>query len=421
MRVLGIADSDSYLKWLVALLDASPPEWEWDVVVVDGGAVPSDDQVRAALSDTSWRGKSPRVVSLRDVGPAIAEEMPQVVFLGARGPTVWRILERSVSRMDPRPVVATGLPGISIPATRLATVFRSGTDLFVVHSTREVREFEEICEGTGLAGRFALATLPFMAHPRSSETSRTRRDEIVFAAQAAVPPTEIDRRAILDALVDLARSQPRRKVVVKLRATADESQTHYEAFPYDTLLREYEAGAGSTGGLPANLVLSKESMASHLARAVGLVTVSSTAAIEALAAKVPALVLSDFGIRPALINTVFYGSGLFGTFDDLRAGVFKDASAEWREDNYFHDPGENTWIPALRDLVEKNARGQLPRSASIVRRELGWLQRMHAESSTFGRTDRRPRAVVVRALLPALRRIQRVVRAAVGGMGRTER
>lgn len=418
MRILGIADSDSYLKWLVSLLDSAPADWEWEVVVADGGAVPSSDQMHALLSETSWRGRAPRVLSFRDIGREIVGNPPDVVFLGSRGPTVWQIMERSISRADRRPVVATGMAGISSPATRLASVFRSGADLFVVHSKREVREFDEISEGTGLVGRFVLATLPFMELARSSTKQRADRDEVIFAAQAAVPRSESERREIMKALVALADVQPQTKVVVKLRATGGETQTHYEAYPYDDLLREYEEEGASPGGLPPNLVVSTESMADHLARARGLVTVSSTAAIEALARGVPSLILTDFGIRPALINTVFYGSGLFGTLDDLRAGRFYDASEEWCDDNYFHDPAENTWIEALRDLVDARARGELPRARSIVRKELGWLQRLHAASSTFGHRDRRLRAKVVRTLLPTLRRVQRVVRGVASGLRR---
>ena len=53
-------------------------------------------------------------------------------------------------------------------------------------------------------------------------------------------------------------------------------------------------------------------MAEHLERAAALVTVSSTAVLEAVASGVPAVVIDEFGVAPKLINTVFEGSGLFG-------------------------------------------------------------------------------------------------------------
>ena len=51
-----------------------------------------------------------------------------------------------------------------------------------------------------------------------------------------------------------------------------------------------------------------------------LVTVSSTAVLEAIASGVPALVIDEFGVAPKLINTVFDGSGLLGGAEALVAG-----------------------------------------------------------------------------------------------------
>ncbi|GAA3419482.1 DUF6716 putative glycosyltransferase [Streptosporangium vulgare] len=77
-------------------------------------------------------------------------------------------------------------------------------------------------------------------------------------------------------------------------------------------------------------------MHEHLAHAAGFVTVSSTAALEAIAQKVPLLVLSDFGVGAEMINLVFEDSGLLGTLDDLSAGRFLDPDDAWCKVNYFH-------------------------------------------------------------------------------------
>ncbi|WP_444547752.1 DUF6716 putative glycosyltransferase, partial [Streptomyces fradiae] len=51
-----------------------------------------------------------------------------------------------------------------------------------------------------------------------------------------------------------------------------------------------------------------------------LVTVSSTAALEALHRGVPTAVLTDLGVREALGNHHFIGSGLLTSWDRLDAG-----------------------------------------------------------------------------------------------------
>jgi hypothetical protein len=60
-----------------------------------------------------------------------------------------------------------------------------------------------------------------------------------------------------------------------------------------------------------------------------LVTVSSTAAAEAIHRGVPAALLTDFGIRESLGNAYFLGSGCLASFDDLDAGAAPQADERW--------------------------------------------------------------------------------------------
>jgi len=78
------------------------------------------------------------------------------------------------------------------------------------------------------------------------------------------------------------------------------------------------------------------SMAEQLTPGTAMVTVSSTAALEALDAGLPVLVLSDFGVSDEMLNKVFEGSGLLGTLADLKAGRFFHPEQGWLRDNYFH-------------------------------------------------------------------------------------
>ena len=108
-------------------------------------------------------------------------------------------------------------------------------------------------------------------------------------------------------------------------------------------------------------------MADHLARAVALVTVSSTAALEAIAADIPVLLLDDFGIAPGLINTVFVDSGLFGDADDLRCRpVPRHPRPEWLADNYFHGVGADDWHEQLEQLVARRDVGPAPAGAAAA-------------------------------------------------------
>jgi hypothetical protein len=179
---------------------------------------------------------------------------------------------------------------------------------------------------------------------------------VIFAAQAKVPAERDDRMALLAALAELARRRAPHRVVVKVRARSGEAQTHAEEHDYADLLAEL----ARLVDVPANLVVEDGRMADKLARAAALVTVSSTAALEAIALDLPALLVDDFGVSPAMINTVFQGAGLFGSTADLVAGRFRHADSAWLADNYFHEAGADDWASRLDALVEAREIVPLP-------------------------------------------------------------
>ena len=158
----------------------------------------------------------------------------------ARSRACWRASSRGCPVV---PVIVTGLPGMSVPATRKALAFRRQADLFVVHSRRELADYSELSRDLGWEQRFALGSLPF-AH---REPTRGGTD-LVFAAQAIVPLDRGERERIARLLVDAALSEPSRRVVVKLRAAEGEQQTHTERDGYAGLLAELRR---ELRGLPA--------------------------------------------------------------------------------------------------------------------------------------------------------------------------
>ncbi|MFK4037735.1 DUF6716 putative glycosyltransferase [Nonomuraea wenchangensis] len=335
--MLAVADSDSYLKWAACLLDDLPEGSSADLVVVRTPIAPSPEQIAAAVSG---RGRpAPPVLSARAVRRLAERTRPDVILVACTGPVVDVLVSGVLDGLRPRPVFVSGLPGISVPATEKAWIYRSGCDLFVVHSEREVAEFGEIAGRLGGGGAVGLARLPFLR----AGTAPAGGDRVVFATQAKVPRGREQRERILHALAELARRRPDLDVVVKLRALEDERQTHRERHHYQRLWREM--------GEPGRLRFAAGPMHEQLAQAAGFVTVSSTAALEAIALGVPSLVLTDFGVSAEMINVVFEGSGLLGTLDDLAAGGFRAASPAWCAANYFHPAERDDWAALLAGLV----------------------------------------------------------------------
>ncbi|HEX4816306.1 MAG TPA: DUF6716 putative glycosyltransferase [Nonomuraea sp.] len=333
--MLAVADSDSYLKWAACLLADLPAGCVTDLLVVRTPIAPSPEQITAAVGDR----EQPPVLSARSVRRAAERARPDVILVACTGPVVDVLVAEVLGDLRPRPVFVSGLPGISVPATEKAWLFRSGCDLFVVHSEREAAEFAELGRRLGGGGAVGLARLPFLRAGAAAPGG----NRVVFATQAKVPREREQRESILAALAELARRRPDLDVVVKLRALEDERQTHHERFHYQRLWRDM--------GEPGRLAFEAGSMHDQLTRAAGFVTVSSTAALEAIALDVPSLVLSDFGVSAEMINLVFAGSDLLGTLDDLAAGGFRTASAAWCAANYFHPADRDDWSGLLTGLV----------------------------------------------------------------------
>ncbi|GAA2392630.1 hypothetical protein GCM10010404_57370 [Nonomuraea africana] len=337
MKVLALADSDSYLKWAASLLDDLPPDCVTELAVVRTPITPSAEQIAAAVAGT--RSATVPVLSARALRRTADRLRPDAILVACTGPVVDVLVAEVFDGLRPRPVFVTGLPGISVPATEKAWLYRSGCDLFVVHSGREVAEFGELATELGGGGAVGLARLPFLRDVPAVEGG----DRVVFATQAKVPKRREDRESILRALDRLAVARPDLDVVVKLRALEDERQTHNERYHYERLWREL--------GLRGPVRFAAGPMHEHLAGAAGFVTVSSTAALEAIAQDVPLLVLSDFGVSAEMINLAFEGSGVLGTLDDLADGAFMTPSPEWCAENYFHPPGRSDWVGLLTALV----------------------------------------------------------------------
>ena len=409
LRVVAIADADSFVKWSAALL-SGVESIRQHMLLVRTPLTVSREQKHMALAGTSFGDGSVTRVGFEEVSGWLQGHLPDVVVLAGRGPFV-RLIARVIDGLARRPVVVSGLPGMSIPAQRGALEYRRESDLLVLHSHREMRAFEALGDRLGMVVPLGLATLPYAqtgsrvgsrltgsrvreravdavaADPASGPSGyrggvlvaeRDRRaTDLVFAAQALVPAERHEREALVEILRRAAAARPNRRVVVKLRSRPGEAETHLERDAYTELLADR----------PANLVFSYEPMALALSRAEGLVTVSSTAAIEAIARGIPVIALDTFGVAKPLLNTVFAGSGLLAGEDDVIARRFHHPEPEWMRDNYFHASHDSDWWVRVQELVTLRRGGALPAKVVPTGRG-GALHAAWHRKSVLGSEDR---------------------------------
>ncbi|MER7520031.1 DUF6716 putative glycosyltransferase [Streptomyces sp. NPDC126499] len=325
-RVAVLADSDTRWKWGVLtarrIAPGGPEGTAPTGFVLRGRATPTARQ----LAETGVSDTAPREVTgaefLREVRDAAARgEGYDVIVLALVGGTVRALLQGLAElALERRPVLVTGYVGVVYEKLADGLLLRHGADVVLANSRHDAERFRAVYEGVGAdPGAVVEAALPFLGG--APHTPEAGRDTLVFAAQPSVPVTRAERAYVLRRLVGHARLHPAREVLLKLRSRPGEHTTHLEEFPYQKLVRDLP--------VPPNFRLVYGHMGEVLDRTDLLVTVSSTAALEALHRRIPTAILTDLGVREALGNHHFVGSGLLTSFDRLDKGAVPVPDEEW--------------------------------------------------------------------------------------------
>ena len=290
-----------------------------DGFLLRGRATPTPRQ----LEEVGVRADSLREVTAVEFLRTMAEESYDVLVLALVGGGVQAMLHglgRVWESRTSRPVVVTGYVGVVYEKLADGLLLRHGADLVLANSRQDAERFRAVYEGVGAdASSVTEVALPFLGGaPYEGEHDPYT---VVFAAQPSVPESRKDRTYLLNRLVQHARRHPEREVLLKLRSRPGEHTTHIEELPYQKLVQRLDP--------PANFRLVYGNMGEVLDRTDLLVTVSSTAALESLHRRIPTVVLTDLGVREALGNHHFVGSGCLASWDQLDAGHRPAPDEEW--------------------------------------------------------------------------------------------
>ena len=345
--VLAIADSAARARLSAIMLSALPDvSGATGLAVLRSADTPSPDRIRAELEETRFAGRRIPLLTIGQVRKLIRRRRPDAVLLNCSGPHTEDLSWSSRSFLRRyRPVVVSALPIPALPATEGEWLHRSRVDLVVAHSHREVDEYTNLGEKLGLKGQVGLAS----PYPNRAEPAEGgRRNRVVFAAQPGLPAGTLGCETLLLALAELGTERPDLDVVLHLGR-----EGHGE------LLDTWKAIVHSGGAKEAALTLVSGPLSAQFDRARGVAALGPTPVLEAVAARVPALVVTDFGVGWDQSNTVFEGSGLFGDLQDLRACRFRKPNRSWGERNHFHPVSDEDWVERLYDLCGRATRGSL--------------------------------------------------------------
>lgn len=328
-----LADSDTRWKWGALTANRIVSDSRLTGFLLRGRATPTPRQ----LEEVGVRAESLREVTAVEFLREMERDAPDVIVLALVGGAVQAVLH-GLARVAQdalltgatrkRPVVVTGYVGVVYEKLADGLLLRHGADVVLANSRQDAERFRAVYEGVGAdASAVTEAALPFLGgDPYRGPGKHGHEDApytVVFAAQPSVPETAAHRTYLLRRLAEHARLHPDRDVLLKLRSKPGEHTTHIEELPYQKLAQRVE------GGLPANCRLVYGHMGEVLDRTDLLVTVSSTAALESLHRRIPTAVLTDLGVREALGNHHFTGSGCLASWDQLDAGHLPEPDERW--------------------------------------------------------------------------------------------
>lgn len=340
-RVAVLADTDSRWKWGMLTARQLHPVEGVDPYLLDRGLRPSARQLEAA-------GVEPAAViaiGMPELAEALLAAPPDVLVVALGGGGVIAAIRALASGWPSdlrRPIVVSGYFGVVYEKVVEGLLGRAGSDIVLANSPYDVARFTEVYAGLGLDPGVVVETgLPFLR--TSPAPTSPHPFTVVFACQPGVPATLAERDYLVRRLIKHAELHPERRVVLKLRSAPGERVTHAEPYPYPAILRRHDA--------PPNLQVALGDMGETLTETDLLVTVSSTAALEAMHAGLGTVLLTDFGVREGLGNAFFVGSGCLASFDEVDAGSSPLADPEWTRARGVAGAGPDAFAGRVLELL----------------------------------------------------------------------
>lgn len=228
-----------------------------------------------------------------------------------------------------RPLLATIPAGIVLDHVRIGTyLYRHGADIVYVNTMRERHLVEAAFRSVGGGTTRILACQnPILMHgPLPAKPGNQGRiATVLFAVQTDIPKSKEERAYVARRLCEYAQRHPRRTVLIKPKHRIGEKSGHPQKYPYEEIFSKEAALYGS----PDNLLFTYQDMDVLLDEADLLVTISSTAALEALVRGRRAVAITDFGVKENIGNSYFLGSNILANFDDIIEDRLPAAEPAW--------------------------------------------------------------------------------------------
>ncbi|MFP3385586.1 DUF6716 putative glycosyltransferase [Tritonibacter sp. SIMBA_163] len=345
-RALFIASFDSQLKWCRTVRQEFEQRGFICRTIVPGvRSALSEAQIQAAGFDQVERRSWDDTVSL-----ALSHD---VVISSLSGPMTRKLnFELSVSTQPgPRPLLVAGWVGIIIEKLTAGYLDRHGCDVVAVNSKEDFARFSNVAHTLDIpTDNLILTGLPFLPNTIAAQkTGPIQR--VLFADQPTVPENREERLFVYNSMIRYALRHPDREVILKPRHRPDEDTFHKMKFAPEALLKDRE--------VPSNFRIDYTPISEMVHNIDLMVTMSSTASLEALAVGTRVAYPLDLGVHEKYGNHVFEKTGLLRSFEQIMADDI-GTPAESFIDSYFFSKPAASFEMIVSRCEELLDRGEWP-------------------------------------------------------------
>ena len=284
---------------------------------------------------------------LRDLRPALAPIDALVLGLdGRRTRETLLLLQSQWAGQERRPLLVSAYPGILFRHQLEGMMDRSGVDLLCLNAESDLQLYRQGCSALGIdSGNATVTGLPILwsLQPRHQVPEGA---PIVFFEQPSVPDNPIQRKYICRRLAKLARAWPQHPVIFKPRTSRVEATLHRHHGEMASRIEKLSRRM-------ANLQISYKPSLNLLRQCGCAITVSSTAAMEAMALGVSTRIVCDLGVNESLGNHYFLESGAIADFDAIERDPFSPLHHQaWLERQGHRSDGAQVFVAALVQRLE---------------------------------------------------------------------
>jgi hypothetical protein len=304
--------------------------------------------------------------TLRQMRTAMAELDALVLGLDGQRTREVQLLLQAEAAEGRWPLTVSAYPGILFRHQIEGMMDRSGVDLLCLNSPVDLELYRQACGAQGLSDDNAVVTgLPILWNLHQGRRGPGDNPTIVFFEQPSVPANPLQRHYICNRLNDLARRWPDHTVIFKPRTSGVERTLHRR---HGEMASRIEKLMRKSPNLQINY---KPSLA--LLRQCGCaITVSSTAAMEAMALGISTRIVADLGVNETLGNHYFMGSNTVRSFEAIITDPFTPIHDEdWLDHHGRCQDGAARFVEALAERLGRS-RPALPASVGAALGPPGW-------------------------------------------------